>query len=159
MRFELVVDGEEAAVLSVLGAIFPGQTIADIDTIRNGVSQLLEKVDQIAMTAEERAAAFEQRLNTIDLNTSLSAGAADVIKDGIAAIRTELDTVLTEAGVPAATEDSILGRLDTMAGTTGQLKTFLEATAAGFSRPSPTPEPPAVPVPVLAPPASDAATT
>ena len=57
MRFELVVDGEEAAVLSVLGAIFPGQTIADIDTIRNGVSQLLEKVDQIAMTAEERAAA------------------------------------------------------------------------------------------------------
>ncbi len=148
MRFELIVDGEESAVQATLAALLGFQS-ADIDTIRSGVSQILQKVETLAMNEAERAAAFEQRLTMIAANTTSSAAAADVIKDGIVALKLELDQVLTEAGVPAATEDSILARLDIMGESTGQLKTFLEATATGFSRPSAPPEPPPVAPPVI----------
>jgi hypothetical protein len=113
---------------------------ADLRAVLPQLQRMERKLDNIMATQAD----FQGKIDTINTNTTASAAAAQAIKDKMAALKVQLDQVLTDAGVPAAVESDILGQLDTVGSTSGALKTFLEETANG---PVTAPEPDPVPVP------------
>jgi len=129
-----------------------------IGEIRAMLLEIKSDLETIMLTQAD----FEQRLASIDANTTRTAAAATasaqsaiVIKDSLAALRAELDQVLTDAGLPASKEQSILNRLDALvsssqqvATTSEQLATFLQQTASPTSTPEPQPVPAPEPVPI-----------
>lgn len=123
-----------------------GQLVLSPDVcIQQQLNRIEAKVNSLMASAQ----AFQDRLDQINANTTASAAAAQHIADNDAALKKQLDEILTSSGVPAAVEDAILAKLDTSIAAGAALKTFLEATASGpVSGPA---EPAPVPAPVPAP--------
>lgn len=103
---------------------------------------ILAKEKDIMATQAE----FQTKIDSINANTTASAAAAQAVAKNDSDLKTKLDGILTNAGVPADQEAEILAQLDLSIGTSTALKTFLESTAAG---PVTGTEPPAVTPPVL----------
>lgn len=99
-----------------------------LDSIDERISLIMAKLEDV-----------NNRLTIIDSNTTASAAAAATIADSLTNLRQQLDQVLTDAGIPADQEDAILKQLDAMASKSTDLRTFLEATAAGPQEPAPVP--------------------
>ena len=122
-----------------------GGDVQDTAAIHAKLDQLLARTQQIMASQQD----FQARIDQINQNTSASAQAAQAIAANLQALKTQLDQVLTDAGVPAAQEQQILDQLSAAADTSGQLKTFLEQTASSTGGNQPEPQP--VPVPEPAP--------
>lgn len=90
---------------------------------------------------------FQAKLDLINENTTASATAAGHVAQTLTDLKAELDQALTDAGLPADQEAAILAKLTAAADTTTALRTFLEATAAGPSEPTPVPTPEPTPTP------------
>lgn len=111
------------------------QLVALLGLVRGDLQTIIAKENLEMATLAE----FQAKIDTINANTTASAAAAQQVAASLAALRAQLDQVLTDAGVPASVEADILAKLDTAAGASGDLKTFLEATASTPTGPEPPP--------------------
>lgn len=119
---------------------------SELDTSRlEGICEQLCNIERKVNLIMATEAEFSTKINRIEVNTTKSAAAATALAGIATALKTQLDQVLTDAGVPAAVEAGILSKLDVLGNTSEALATFLEQTA---STPAPAPEPTPVPVPV-----------
>jgi hypothetical protein len=106
---------------------------------------VLEKLDQILENQETMMATSTEtnaRIDAINANTSRTAVAVVAVK----AILVDLRGKIATGGMTADEEAAMLIRLDAAIGTTGEVATNLEQTAAGETEPPPV-EPPVEPIP------------
>lgn len=104
--------------------------------------ELLAVLHQIKTNTETimaTQAEVNARIDTINANTSRTAAAVIAVKAILVALREKIAT----GGMTADEEAALLVRLDAAIGTTGEVATNLEQTAAGEVEPTPV-DPPVV---------------